>query len=45
MSEGIEKVKDRLRRATGLLEAAGLAYAVIGGNAAAPWVSGDRHAG
>jgi hypothetical protein len=35
MSEGIEKVKARLRRATALLEAAGLAYAVIGGNAVA----------
>lgn len=39
MSEGIEKVKARLRRATGLLEAAGLPYAVIGGNAVAAWVS------
>lgn len=39
MSEGIEKVKDRLRRATALLEAAGLPYAVIGGNAVAAWVS------
>jgi hypothetical protein len=39
MSEGIEKVKDRLRRATALLEAAGIPYAVIGGNAVAAWVS------
>ena len=39
MSEGIEKVKARLRRATGLLEAAGLPYAVIGGNAVAAWFS------
>ena len=39
MSEGIEKVKARLRRATALLEAAGLPYAVIGGNAVAAWVS------
>ena len=39
MSEGVEKVKARLRRATGLLEAAGLPYAVIGGNAVAAWVS------
>jgi hypothetical protein len=39
MSEGIEKVKDRLRRATSLLEAAGVPYAVIGGNAVAAWVS------
>ena len=39
MSEGIEKVKDRLRRAVALLEAAGLPYAVVGGNAVAAWVS------
>ena len=39
MSEGIEKVKDRLRRAAGALEAAGIEYAVIGGNAVAAWVS------
>ena len=39
MSEGIEKVKDRLRRATAALEAAHLPYAVIGGNAVAAWVS------
>jgi len=39
MSEGIEKVRARLRRATALLDAAGLPYAVIGGNAVAAWVS------
>lgn len=39
MSEGIEKVKDRLRRAAGALDAAGIEYAVIGGNAVAAWVS------
>ncbi len=39
MSEGIEKVKDRLMRATAALEAAHLPYAVIGGNAVAAWVS------
>jgi len=39
MSEGIEKVKARLRRATAVLDAAGLPYAVIGGNAVAAWVS------
>ncbi|MGL5018815.1 MAG: hypothetical protein ACRDBP_11820 [Luteolibacter sp.] len=39
MSEGIEKVKARLRRATALLESAGVPYAVIGGNAVAAWVS------
>ena len=39
MSAGIEKVKDRLRRATLALEKAGIEYAVIGGNAVAAWVS------
>lgn len=39
MSQGIEKVKDRLMRATAALEAARLPYAVIGGNAVAAWVS------
>jgi len=39
MSEGIEKVRDRLIRATGALEQAGIEYAVIGGNAVAAWVS------
>ena len=33
-----EKVKERLRRATKALDAAGVAYAVIGGNAVAEWV-------
>lgn len=35
----VEKVRERLLRATGALEAAGIAYAVIGGNAVAAWVS------
>lgn len=39
MSEGIEKVKDRLRRAASALDGAGIDYAVIGGNAVAAWVS------
>ena len=39
MSQGIEKVKDRLLRATATLEQAGIDYAVIGGNAVAAWVS------
>ncbi|NOY00260.1 MAG: hypothetical protein GXP30_11065 [Verrucomicrobia bacterium] len=39
MSEGIEKVKDRLMRATRALDAKGIEYAVIGGNAVAAWVS------
>jgi hypothetical protein len=33
-----EKVKERLQRATSALEQAGVAYAVIGGNAVAEWV-------
>ena len=35
----VEKVRERLRRATSALEAAGIPYAVIGGNAVAAWVS------
>lgn len=35
----VDKVQDRLRRVTSLLEEAGVAYAVIGGNAVAAWVS------
>ena len=34
-----EKVKERLRRATRALDAAGLPYAVAGGNAVAEWVA------
>src|SRR6266404_5971225 len=33
-----EKVKERLRRATAALGAAGVPYAVVGGNAVAEWV-------
>jgi hypothetical protein len=33
-----EKVKERLRRAARALEGAGVAYAVVGGNAVAEWV-------
>lgn len=39
MNQGIEKVRDRLRRATQALAGAGIDYAVIGGNAVAAWVS------
>jgi hypothetical protein len=35
----VEKVRERLLRATGALESAGIPYAVIGGNAVAAWVS------
>ncbi len=34
-----EKVKERLRRATCALDAAGVSYAVVGGNAIAEWVA------
>jgi hypothetical protein len=34
-----EKVKERLRRATKALDDAGIAYAVVGGNAVAEWVA------
>lgn len=36
---GVERVRDRLLRATAALEAAGVAYAVAGGNAVALWVA------
>lgn len=39
MEEGIEKVRRRLRRAAAAWRAAGLPYAVVGGNAVAAWVS------
>ncbi len=35
----VEKVKERLAKATQALEAAGVEYAVIGGNAVANWVA------
>jgi hypothetical protein len=35
----VEKVRERLRRATAALDAANIPYAVIGGNAVAAWVS------
>jgi hypothetical protein len=39
MIRAVEKVRERLQRATRALEAAGIPYAVIGGNAVAAWVS------
>jgi hypothetical protein len=39
MIGAVEKVRDRLRRATAALEKAGVPYAVAGGNAVAAWVS------
>jgi hypothetical protein len=35
----VERVRDRLSRATAALEAAGIPYAVAGGNAVAAWVA------
>jgi hypothetical protein len=39
MVTAVEKVRSRLRRASEALEAAGIPYAVAGGNAVAAWVS------
>jgi hypothetical protein len=39
MVSAVEKVRERLMRATSALEAAGVPYAVAGGNAVAAWVS------
>ncbi len=39
MVSAVEKVRDRLLRATAALEQAGVAYAVTGGNAVAAWVA------
>lgn len=36
---GVERVRDRLRRASAALEAAGVPYAIAGGNAVAAWVA------
>lgn len=39
MVRAVEKVRERLLKATGALEAAGVPYAVAGGNAVAAWVT------
>ncbi|MCX7047092.1 MAG: hypothetical protein NTX50_16595 [Candidatus Sumerlaeota bacterium] len=39
MCRAVEKVRDRLLRATAALENAGVRYALIGGNAVAAWVA------
>src|SRR6478736_3618285 len=39
MIRAVEKVRERLLRATAALEKAGVLYAVVGGNAVAAWVS------
>jgi hypothetical protein len=39
MIRGVEKVRDRMMHAVAALEAAGIPYAVAGGNAVASWVS------
>jgi hypothetical protein len=39
MERAVEKVRDRLNRATGALQSAGIPYAVIGENAVAAWVA------
>jgi hypothetical protein len=39
MIRAVEKVRERLEKAVAALEAAGLPYAVVGGNAVAKWVA------
>src|SRR5438270_4342122 len=39
MIRAVEKVRQRLTRAVAALEAAGVPYALVGGNAVAAWVS------
>lgn len=39
MEQAVERVRDRLLRCTTALDAAGIPYAVIGGNAVAAWVA------
>ena len=39
MASSVDKVQERLLRATAALEVAGLAYAVVGGHAVAAWVT------
>src|SRR5215470_16975428 len=39
MEQAVAKVRERLLRATGALNQAGVAYAVVGGNAVASWVA------
>ena len=38
MASAVDKVRERLLRATAALESAGIPYAVVGGNAVAAWV-------
>ncbi len=39
MDRAVEKIRERLERATTALESAGIAYAIIGGNAVRAWVA------
>jgi hypothetical protein len=39
MDRAVEKIRLRLEKATGALEAAGIPYAIIGGNAVRAWVA------
>jgi hypothetical protein len=39
IQQAVVRIRDRLLRATGALEDAGVPYAVVGGNAVAAWVS------
>lgn len=39
MVSAVEKVRERLLRATDALDRAGVPYAVVGGNAVAAWIA------
>ena len=39
MVTAVERVRERIRRATSALEVAGVPYAIVGGNAVAAWVA------
>jgi hypothetical protein len=39
MVSAVERVRNRLRRASSALDAAGIPYAIVGGNAVAAWVA------
>ncbi len=39
MNEAFQKVQDRMRRATAVLEKSGVSYALIGGNAVIHWIN------
>ena len=44
MNRAVEKIQERLERTATVLEAAGIPYAIIGGNAVRAWVAQVDHA-